>query len=228
MSVLHRYASVCCLAVRIVDGSLRDSNSGHGVTGLLCGSAAMFNRSLENHWVARESTSREETTMKGPGLRIEIDVRRAWRCPTCGQNQRWPTDITAPRCFCVRDGVPMKLAEGQRAGRLDLRPELRSVLDRIQGGEEIPRLMSPISAESDSGAKSRGRPPRPDRDRDRSNELPRESRPQESSESVMPEPTPASPTLTTTAPATLAASTPQPPSPDEDDFGAGLSSPAEP
>ena len=168
--------------------------------------------------------------MKGPGLRIEIDVRRAWHCPTCGQNQRWSTDITAPRCFCVRDGVPMKLAEGQRAGRLDLRPELRSVLDRIQGGEEIPRLMSPISAESDSGAKSRGRPPRPDRDRDRdrSNELPRESRPQESSDSVMPEPTPASPTLTTTAPATLAASIPQPPSPGEDDFGAGLSSPAEP
>ena len=34
-------ASVCCSAARIVDGSLRDPKSGHGVTGLLCGFAAL-------------------------------------------------------------------------------------------------------------------------------------------------------------------------------------------
>ena len=165
--------------------------------------------------------------MKGPGLRIEIDVRRVWRCPTCGQNQRWPTDITAPRCFCVRDGVPMKLAEGQRSGRLYLRPELRSVVDRIQGGEEIPRLMSPITAESDAGPKSRSRPPRPERYDDRSHEPPREPRPQETSDSAMPEPlpTPPPPTMTTAAPE---ASPPQTPSAADDDFGAGLGSPSEP
>ena len=166
--------------------------------------------------------------MKGPGLRIEIDVRRAWRCPTCGQNQRWPTDITAPRCFCVRDGVAMKLAEGQRPGRLDLRPELRSVLDRIQGGEEIPRLMSPIAGESDTGAKSRGRPSRPERYADRANEPPREPRPQETSDSAMPEPlpTPLPPTMTTAAPEAPPLQTP-PPAVD-DDFGAGIGSPSEP
>ncbi len=165
--------------------------------------------------------------MKGPGLRIEIDVRRAWRCPTCGQNQRWPTDITAPRCFCVRDGVPMKLAEGQRPGRLDLRPELRSVLDRIQGGEEIARLVSLISGESDAGAKPRGRPPRPERYGDRSNEPPRDPRPQETIDSVMPEPlpTPPPPTMTTAAPT---APPPQTPSHTVDDFGAGIEPPSKP
>lgn len=165
--------------------------------------------------------------MKGPGLRIEIDVRRAWRCPTCGQNQRWPTDITAPRCFCVRDGVPMKLAEGQRPGRLDLRPELRSVLDRIQGGEEIPRLMSPISADSDAGGKSRGRPPRPERYGDRSNEPPREPRPQELSEAAKPEQptTPLPPTMTAAEPAVPP---PQTPPHNVDDFGAGIEPPSEP
>ena len=163
--------------------------------------------------------------MKGPGLRIEIDVRRAWRCPTCGQNQRWPTDITAPRCFCVRDGVPMKLAEGLRTGRGYLRPELRSVLDRIQGGEEIPRLMPLIAGESDAGAfggaKSRGRPPRPERYNDRSNEPPRESRPQEMLAS--PEAEPPLPAVTSVAPP-MPAPPPQIQPPDGDDFGAGLTS----
>ena len=166
--------------------------------------------------------------MKGPGLRIEIDVRREWRCPTCGQNQRWPTDITAPRCYCSRDGVPMKLAEGQRPGRLDLRPELRAVLDRIQGGEEIPRLMSLISGESDAGAsRTRGRPPRPEQYGDRTNAAPREPRRQEESAPIMPEPlpvpTPPSPTIS--APVVPA---PPTPSPADDEFGAGLGSPSEP
>ncbi len=186
--------------------------------------------------------------MKGPGLRIEIDVRRAWRCPTCGHNQRWPTDITAPRCFCVRDGVPMKLNEGQRPGRLHLRPELRSVVDRIQGGEEIPRLSSPlVSSDSDGGSRSRNRPPRPDRDERRQDEPPRELRPPETQLAVMKDPVapadrgqapqnseladqslssaPSSipPILNSAVPVPRPAMSPQPPSPaDEDEFGAGL------
>ena len=128
--------------------------------------------------------------MKGPGLRIDVDVRRAWLCPACGQGQRLTMDITAPRCSCVRDGVPMKLAEGQRPGRLNLRPDLRSMLDRIQGGEEFPRMSSPLTSDSDGapreggsggygGAKSRNRSPRPERTGDESNQRPREPRPAE-------------------------------------------------
>jgi hypothetical protein len=111
----------------------------------------------------------------------------------------------------------MKLAEGQRPGRLDLRPELRSVLDRIQGGEVIPRLTSPIVAESDTGGKSRGRTPRPERYGDRANESPRL---QESDNLAMTEPPPQ--TMTT------AALPPQAPLPAVDEFGAGLDPPSEP
>ena len=162
--------------------------------------------------------------MKGPGLRIEIDVRRAWRCPVCGQSARLTMDITAPRCPCVRDGVPMKLAEGQRPGRLDLRPDLRSMLDRIQGGEEFPRMTSPLTGESESGpggyggSKSRNRPPRPERSSDYADRPSREPRPEEPQGAVTTEPM-ASPA----PPQAVAEPTPRPPvSSDEDDFGAGL------
>lgn len=168
--------------------------------------------------------------MKGPGLRIDVDVRRAWRCPVCGQGARLPMDSTAPRCPCVRDGVPMKLAEGQRPGRLALRPELRSMLDRIQGGEEFPRMTSPLSSDSEGapreagsggygGSKPRNRPPRPERTGGSSDRPPREPRPASPQNSETPQAIamPAQPQ-----------GVPEPPPPKsvlpaEDDFGAGLS-----
>lgn len=168
--------------------------------------------------------------MKGPGLRIDVDVRRPWRCPVCGQGARLPMDITAPRCPCVRDGVPMKLAEGQRPGRLALRPELRSMLDRILGGEEFPRMASPLSSDSEGapreagsggygGSKPRNRPPRPERAGGQSDRPPREPRPAapQDSESPMPMTTPAPPQAVSEPPP------PKPAPPAEDDFGAGLS-----
>lgn len=163
--------------------------------------------------------------MKGPGLRIQIDVRRAWRCPVCGQGQRLTMDITAPRCLCVRDGVPMKLVEGQRPGRLDLRPELRSTLDRIQGGEEFPRLSSPLTEDSEcgsggyGGSKSRNRPPRLERSGGYADRPPREPQPSEEPQvAVIAEP------LAASAPPQVVAEPPpqSPVPPDEDDFGAGL------
>lgn len=163
--------------------------------------------------------------MKGPGLRIDVDVRRAWRCPTCGQSQRLPTDSTAPRCLCIRDGVPMKLDEGQRLGRLFLRPELRSIVDRIQAGEEFTRLMPVVSAESEpggfGGAKPKSRPPRPERSGERPDERrsepPRGPRPPQAPTSKAREPAP--PTQTSPTPPV---SPPQTSSPADDDFGAGL------
>lgn len=163
--------------------------------------------------------------MKGPGLRIEIDVRRAWRCPTCGQGARLTMDITAPRCPCVRDGVPMKLAEGQRPGRLDLRPELRSMLDRIQGGEEFVRMSSPLTEDSEGGSgdyggsNSRNRPPRPERSGGYAERSPREPRPAEAPQvAVVAEPMAAS-----ALPEVVAETPPRSPAPPgEDDFGAGL------
>lgn len=171
--------------------------------------------------------------MKGPGLRIDVDVRRPWSCPSCGQSQRLTMDVTAPRCLCVRDGVPMKLAEGRRPGRLDLRPELRSIVDRIQAGEEFPRMTSQMLEDSEggsrdggpggySGAKPGNRPPRPERSGRPEDRPPRESRPEEpqrvaTSEAASP------PALLTPAPQAIVIATPQPPvPPSDDDFGAGL------
>lgn len=183
--------------------------------------------------------------MKGPGLRIDVDVRRAWRCPVCGQSARLAMDVTAPRCPCVRDGVPMKLAEGQRPGRLDLRPELRSMLDRIQGGEEFARLTSPLTSDSEGaprdggsgghgGAKARNRPPRPERS-DGADRPPRGPRPSDSQhidrEGAAPaEPRAVANTANVEAPTVSpvprqepVAPPPRPPVPQEDDdFGAGL------
>lgn len=160
--------------------------------------------------------------MKGPGLRIDVDVRRAWLCPVCGQGQRLTMDITAPRCLCVRDGVPMKLAEGQRPGRLALRPELRSMLDRIQGGEEFPRLASPLDSDGGSGgyggSKSRNRSPRPERSGGYADRPPGEP------QSV--EPQASTTTDAIASPASPPAVAEPPPQslvpPDGDDFGAGL------
>ena len=178
--------------------------------------------------------------MKGPGLRIDVDVRRAWLCPVCGQGQRLTMDITAPRCLCVRDGVPMKLAEGQRPSRLSLRPELRSMLDRIQGGEEFPRMSSPLTSDSEGapreggygGSKSRNRPPRPERSGGDADQPPREPRPSEKQVTSQEGEAPAEPQVVANGEIVAAPMPPQepvapPPRPpvtqENDDFGAGLS-----
>ena len=185
--------------------------------------------------------------MKGPGLRIDVDVRRAWRCPVCGQAQRLTMDITAPRCSCVRDGVPMKLAEGQRPGRLSLRPELRSMLDRIQGGEEFPRMSSPLTSDSEGaprdgrsggygGAKSRNSPPRPEQSDSDADRPPREPRPPEPQPFNREDDAPAEPRANTNPESIvppIASPVPQqkpaeppprtPVTQADDDFGAGLS-----
>ncbi len=39
--------------------------------------------------------------MKGPGLRLDLDVRRVWRCEKCGRIARTPGQVTAQRCGCT-------------------------------------------------------------------------------------------------------------------------------
>lgn len=60
--------------------------------------------------------------MKGPGLRIENDVRRTWRCPSCGRESRAGGDVVSLRCPCTHEGVPMRLLEGRRQVRQFPRP----------------------------------------------------------------------------------------------------------
>ncbi len=95
-------------------------------------------------------------TIKGPGFRNDLDVRRVWLCPTCGQTQRLTQDFTSARCGCVRDGMPMKLAEEPRSPRIALRADARAVIDRIQAGEVIPRLVSALTPGRSNDGESGG------------------------------------------------------------------------
>jgi hypothetical protein len=49
--------------------------------------------------------------MKGPGMRLDLDVRRVWECPECHRQMRSEGEVTSRICGCTRDGVPMRLVE---------------------------------------------------------------------------------------------------------------------
>lgn len=62
--------------------------------------------------------------VKGPGLRIDLDVRREWRCTRCGRTVRTPVFVTAQRCSCSSDDGWMQLQ--QPAKREPYRPPPRA------------------------------------------------------------------------------------------------------
>jgi hypothetical protein len=49
--------------------------------------------------------------MRGPGYRLDLDVRRVWRCPRCGKERRLGGEVTAVTCIC---GQSMNLVEERR------------------------------------------------------------------------------------------------------------------
>jgi len=58
----------------------------------------------------------EELAIKGPGIRLDLDVRRVWRCPTCQRVLKTAGHITSRRCPI--DGAFMQLDDSaQRAAR---------------------------------------------------------------------------------------------------------------
>lgn len=57
-----------------------------------------------------------EFLMRGAGLRLNIDVRRLWRCAACGAERKVGAEVTTVDCQCA--GRPtMKLVEGMRRER---------------------------------------------------------------------------------------------------------------
>jgi len=53
--------------------------------------------------------------MKGPGIRIDLDVRRLWRCPRCGDERKATGTVTARVCSRAEcAGVWMRLVEPLR------------------------------------------------------------------------------------------------------------------
>ncbi len=53
--------------------------------------------------------------MKGPGFRLDLDVRRVWECPACGKRLKLSGDVTQVACDCRGEASPaMRLVERLR------------------------------------------------------------------------------------------------------------------
>jgi hypothetical protein len=50
--------------------------------------------------------------MKGPGFRLDLDVRRLWECPSCGRRMKFGGSVTQVDCDCRSDKpLAMRLVE---------------------------------------------------------------------------------------------------------------------
>jgi hypothetical protein len=91
-------------------------------------------------WKAAECTKCDlfcdrSIRMKGPGLRIDLDVRRVWRCAKCGKTVRTPVQVVAQRCACS-DAPWMTLQPPVK--REPFRPPVREPLPEIDAAPEHP------------------------------------------------------------------------------------------
>lgn len=68
----------------------------------------------EHHTASIES---REHPIKGPGYRLDLDARRTWLCPVCGQRSKTPGDVVAADCGTCPDRPAMKFAEDFPARR---------------------------------------------------------------------------------------------------------------
>lgn len=55
--------------------------------------------------------------MKGPGNRIDLDVRRIWKCSRCGRVAKYLGDVVALRCSCGAEPTWMQLSDAPRRPR---------------------------------------------------------------------------------------------------------------
>lgn len=55
--------------------------------------------------------------MKGPGLRLDLEVRRLWRCPNCHRVRKTDGAVTYLECLCTESPLAMKIVEEKRQVR---------------------------------------------------------------------------------------------------------------
>ncbi len=106
-----------------------------------------------------------EPTIKGPGFRLDLDVRRRWVCPECGRHRRTSGRVSAQKCSCEPGSGPvwMKLEEPQRPSR-EFQPYLVAevIVDEAEFADEpvtIPDSVTEAAAERQRTT-HRGRPAR--------------------------------------------------------------------
>lgn len=172
--------------------------------------------------------------MKGPGLRIRLDVRRVWKCPQCGKQIRLPGQQVSYPCPCTSPPTWMHLLPDPKPPEYHF--EKISIPEPVE--EEplpeperppLPQQPTEETAETTADASrpsEQTRPPRRDHGRhertDRNDKRRDDRRPPRQRDNggkappaeALPAPEPAP---------QMEAAPPPPPQPaGEDDFGAGL------
>lgn len=77
--------------------------------------------------------------MRGPGMRLELDMRRTWTCPACGNAQKLGWQATSLRCPCQPGGVPMRLTQDVRPRRTFVIPEFVPIPEP----DDVPEPVAP-------------------------------------------------------------------------------------
>jgi hypothetical protein len=83
------------------------NSSSHLAAGTAVPKIGGTNRDVRLRWPAGNKGG----TMKGPGMRLDLDVRRVWECPECHRQMRSDGQATSRICGCTREGVAMRLVE---------------------------------------------------------------------------------------------------------------------
>lgn len=85
--------------------------------------------------------------MKGPGLRINFDAKRAWKCPACGKSIRLSGEVASQVCLCTNPPTWMRLQPDP--------PKPKFSFERIsipepepEPEEELPTAQAVIPSES--------------------------------------------------------------------------------
>lgn len=93
--------------------------------------------------------------MKGPGLRISLDVRRTWRCPRCGRTAKYSGDVVSQRCGCSSEVVWMQMSDVPKRPKVVqqavVRPaaaeEAADACDRTPPDSELPVAVESVTVE---------------------------------------------------------------------------------
>jgi hypothetical protein len=101
--------------------------------------------------------------MKGPGNRIELDVRRIWECPQCHKQRRTSGEVASLRCGCTSGGENMRLVEKQRLVRsfADVIERVTHVPDTDESEQPSAELAPEIENNADAQQPASTPPPDP-------------------------------------------------------------------
>ncbi len=109
---------------------------------------------------AKRSTVREDHAIKGPGIRLDLDVRRVWRCPSCQRVLKTAGHVTSRRCPI--DDAFMQLDDSaQRAARPVNLPAIDDECDDdnpVGDADDMASTTDDLPADDDTTADNEDRP----------------------------------------------------------------------